>query len=262
MLSPLYTTANCKPAYELRWSLALFAKTSLPTADAWFQTLKGRTESDDVRLLEYHFKAPHTWFFLISTKPHVAPTQIIKSVKGRLQNLLRDAVPKAFRRNYSLTSVGHARREVVEAYVARQLGHHRMADAAVQQRFEEFQLTFPEVNLSQSQLSSHGRYLFNLHLALVHRDRWCDINLERLERTRDMVIGVAAKKEHRMSELSLFADHLHLTLGCRYDQAPEDVALGYLNNLAYAHGMKSLYCFSYYVGTFGEYDMGAIWSAL
>jgi len=40
------------------------------------------------------------------------------------------------------------------------------------------------------------------------------------------------------------------------------VALGYLNNLAYAHGMTALYSFSYYVGTFGEYDMGAIWSAL
>jgi len=37
------------------------------------------------------------------------------------------------------------------------------------------------------------------------------------------------------------------------------VALSYLNNLVFAHGMKALFCFSYYVGTFGEYDMGAIW---
>lgn len=262
MLRPLYTAANCKPAYELRWSLALFAKTSLPSADGWFDRLRARTEPDGVRLLETHFKAPSTWFFLVSTQPRVAPAQIIKSVKGRLQNLIQDAVPKAFRRNFSLTSVGHARREVVEKYVSSQLGHHRMADAAVQRRFEEFQLSFAGVDLSQPQLSSHGRYLVNLHLVLVHGDRWHDVSRDRTQNTCDMVQAVAAKKERRLSRLSLFADHLHLTLGCRYDQSPQDVALAYLNNLAYAHGMQALYSFSYYVGTFGEYDMGAIWSAL
>jgi REP element-mobilizing transposase RayT len=261
MLSPLYTAANCKPAYELRWSLALFSKSDLPDPDAWFEALRARTESDGVRLLEHHFKPPNIWFFLVSTKPHVAPPKVIKSVKGRLQNLIQDAAPKAFRRNFSLTSVGHVRREVVEAYVAGQLGHHQMVDAAVQQRFEEFQLSWPDVDLSHAQLSSHGQYLFNLHLVLVHRDRWSDISRERLETTRDIVIGVAAKKQHRLSRLSIFADHLHLTLGCHYERSPQDVALGYLNNLAYAHGMNELYCFSYYVGTFGEYDMGAIWSA-
>ena len=40
------------------------------------------------------------------------------------------------------------------------------------------------------------------------------------------------------------------------------MALAYLNNLAYAHGMKEMYCRGYYVGTFGEYDMGAVRRAL
>ena len=34
--------------------------------------------------------------------------------------------------------------------------------------------------------------------------------------------------------------------------------LGYMNNLAYVHGMKPAFRFSYYVGTFSEYDLGVI----
>jgi len=56
----------------------------------------------------------------------------------------------------------------------------------------------------------------------------------------------------------LLADHLHVTIGSGYSQSPEEVSLSYLNNLAYAHGMKAMYQFSYFVGTFGEYDLGAI----
>ena len=51
---------------------------------------------------------------------------------------------------------------------------------------------------------------------------------------------------------------IHLTLGCEISESPEEVALGYLNNCAYAYGMKPVYRFSYYVETFGEYDRGAV----
>ena len=36
------------------------------------------------------------------------------------------------------------------------------------------------------------------------------------------------------------------------------VALAYMNNLAYAHGMQPLFYHSYYAGTFGTYDLDAI----
>ena len=74
-----------------------------------------------------------------------------------------------------------------------------------------------------------------------------------------MIVTAARQKGLRLSRISLFADHLHVTLGCGYEQSPEDVVSAYLNNLAYVHGMKEVYCHSYYMGTFGEYDMGAVW---
>ena len=77
-----------------------------------------------------------------------------------------------------------------------------------------------------------------------------------------MIVSAARKKNHRLSRAALLADHLHLTVGCGPDESPEQVALGYLNNVAYAHGMQAVFRHGYYVGTFGEYVMGAIWNAL
>jgi hypothetical protein len=39
---------------------------------------------------------------------------------------------------------------------------------------------------------------------------------------------------------------------------PGEVALSYMNNLAYAQGMSEVFRYSYFVGTFGEYDLGVI----
>jgi REP element-mobilizing transposase RayT len=257
-MEPLYTKGNCKAAYRLRWSLALFTTTELPQAETWRIELGKAVERDGVRLLESRFHQPGVWLFLLSTLPQVAPPQIVKSVKGRLQHLVRASAPKAFRRNFSLTSVGDARREVVESYVASQLGHHPMADPRVEARFKDFQVVFPDVDPSAEQFSSHGRYVYALHLVLVHERRWREIRENYLSITRDMFFKVTRKKGHRLSRLALLADHLHATLGCAFEESPEEVALAYMNNLAFAHGMKRLFCESYYVGTFGQYDTGAI----
>jgi hypothetical protein len=137
-----------------------------------------------------------------------------------------------------------------------------MADRRVEERLAQFQLSFLDVDLSQPQFSSHGRYLYNLHLVLVHDGRWVDVDEARLVITRDAFRKAAAKKRYRLSRLAILADHIHATLGCGYVESPEEVALGYLNNLAFVHGMQPIYQFSYFVGTFGEYDLGAVRRAL
>jgi hypothetical protein len=53
-------------------------------------------------------------------------------------------------------------------------------------------------------------------------------------------------------------NHLHVLVGCDVVDAPRDVALSMMNNLAFAHGMTPVYRQSFYVGTFGPYDHGAI----
>ena len=49
-----------------------------------------------------------------------------------------------------------------------------------------------------------------------------------------------------------------MALGCGIGDAPLEVALGYLNNLAHVEGMKPVYQFGFFVRTFGSYDEGVI----
>lgn len=55
---------------------------------------------------------------------------------------------------------------------------------------------------------------------------------------------------------------MHLVLGCNLTDSPVEVVLGYLNNLAHAQGMRRVYQYGYFVGTVGEYDLGAIRQSL
>jgi REP element-mobilizing transposase RayT len=258
MVDAIYTAANCKPAYQLRWSLAVFARVELPPVEDWSEALKGVMEQDGVRILECHQSGTNAYQFLLSTRPATTPSWIVQRVKGRLQYLLRERHPKAFRRNFSLTSLGNATRKVVEGYLSEQLGHHRMADPSVDARLASYQLQFPDIDLGQPVFSAHGRYIYNLHVAVVHAERWRQARENFLNATRDRVLLMARQKGHRLSRLAILADHLHLAMGAPHEQSPEDIALGYLNSLSDAHGMQLVYQFGYYVGTFGEYDMNAV----
>lgn len=257
-MQPIYTPRNVHPAYQLNWGLTLFwRQAAVPDTD-WLIALQKATEHDGVRVLKHRLTDAGQSQFVISTKPHVAPKDLIRSVKGRLQHELRHQVPKALQRNYCLRGIGAATREVVEEYVTSQLDHHPMVDPRVQQRLTRFQQSYPEVDLKQPQFSAHGKYWYNLHLVLVNDERWMEIREKVLETLFATIERAAAKHSHRVSRLALLPDHVHLTLGCGIGDSPEEVAIGYLNNCAYAIGMKPLYQYSYYVGTFGEYDRGAV----
>jgi REP element-mobilizing transposase RayT len=229
-----------------------------PRETEWLVALKAATEADGVRILEHRFRNPEISQFLTSTTPDSAPPQIVRSLKGRLQYLLREQLPKAFRRNYSIHSVGSADLTAVEAYVAAQLEHHRMADDRVQLRLAKHQIHCPEVDLSLPVRGSHGEYHYNLHIVLVHAERWTEVRDDALTAIREMVMKASRTKGHRLSRAGILADHVHLLLGCNLNEAPQEVALGYFNNLAYAQGMRPVYQYGFYVGTVGAYDLGAI----
>jgi REP element-mobilizing transposase RayT len=257
-MQPLYTPENTKPAYELNWGLTVFWRTT-PVPDSLFlAALQQDTEPDGVRVLKHRLTTGDASQFFVSTKPHVSPQDLIRSIKGRLQHEIRVHVPKAFQRNYRLRSIGAATRTVVEEYVADQLGHHQMADPKVQQRLARFQKLYLNVDLSKPSFSAHGEYWYNLHLVFVSDERWMEIREDVLEKRLATIEGAAAKHRHRLSRAAVLPDHVHLTLGCEIGESPEQVVLGYMNNCAYACGMRPEFRFSYYVGTIGEYDRGAV----
>lgn len=125
-MKPLYTSANCNAACQLRWSLDLFSTRDLPPVETWADVLGEVVDRDGVRLLESRFQQPSVSLFLLSTQPPVTPPQIVKTVKGRLQHLLRASAPRTFRRNFSLTSEGDVRRDAVESYYVGTSGEYDM----------------------------------------------------------------------------------------------------------------------------------------
>jgi hypothetical protein len=77
-----------------------------------------------------------------------------------------------------------------------------------------------------------------------------------------MLKRAAAHHKHLLADAGILSDHIHLAIGCDVNESPQEVALRYLNNLAYSQGMKAAYQYGAYVGTFGDYDLGAIRQAL
>lgn len=257
MPQPFYTPENTRAAYQLNWSYVIFWHAP-PKSFDWLEDLQQATEADRIRILNHSLEPPLVSKFLVSTLPTVAPQFIPHRVKGRLQHLLQRETPNAFRRNYSLRSVGSTKRDKVEAYLASQLAHHPMADERVQERLAQYQICDPQVALANERQTSHGIYWYNLHLVFVMRDRDKHLAHGELSAIREMIRGAAKAKNHLLSRASILPDHVHLALGCQLDETPEVVALSYMNNICFALGMKPVLQSSYWVGTFGEYDLGAV----
>ena len=259
-LDPIYTHENTHAAYQLNWIVSAFPNAPLPAPNDWLVALQTATEPDGVRILEHRHNGGCEQF-LVSSEPRVSPSATVRSVKGRLQYLLRNQFPKAFRGNYRIESLGSVKADVVDAYVSRQPERHPMADPRVQAMFESFQFHDPSVSLVDVRYSSHGQFLHSLHVVVEHVDGWRDVNETSLAATRNMLIKASKNSGWLLARAGIVADHIHLEVGCGVAEAPGDVAVQLMNNLAFAHGMKPIYKFGFYVGTIGRIDWGAVWNS-
>lgn len=256
-VTALYLSNSTTAAWQLDWSLTVFWRSS-PMTDDWLNDLREALEPDGIRLLEHRFSQLDRSLFWLSSVPSVKPVELVQRVKGRLQYLVRSRWPKALRRNYDLHSIGSTRRDKTEQYVASQLSHHFPDDPDQRAALFDLQVVNPEVDLGQPRFTAHARYRCNLHLVFVHEDRWRQTQSVMHQQVRAMIRRAALAKGHLLSRLGLLPDHLHLVLGFSPDESPQDVALSYMNNIAYVYGMKSVLQPSYFVGTIGEYDLGAL----
>jgi len=119
--------------------LSIFPQTLLPPIHKWLGDLQASTIRDQVHTLDARILSDKVTQFLLSTEPSASPPDIVKSVKGRLQTILRPELKVAYRRNFRLTSVGDASIEVVENYVSAQLVHHRGSFATDATKYESIQ---------------------------------------------------------------------------------------------------------------------------
>ncbi len=254
---PAYTSENIVVAYQLDWSLTVFWRKPSWT-DNWFERLQQAVEPDGIRLLKHRFSDPQISLFLVSTKPDVPPISVPQRVKGRLQYLLRDNVQQPFQRNYDLRSIGSTTREKLENYLSSQLEHHPEEDRRIHWTLADLQVIRPEIDLSQPRFTSHGRFSSNLHLVIVNEGRWRETCRSNIESVREMLLRSAAKKHHLLKRIAILPHHIHLMFGVNVHETPLSIALSYMNNVAFVYQMHPVLKHSCFIGTFGEYDLGAI----
>lgn len=258
-MNPPYSADELTPAFHLRYDWTAWPSESMvfPTwLDRVLEDLAPTWENDGIRLLEYRCQSDQVQV-LASVLPTVSPRFFAQRMKGRLDHALRqsDAVI-SFSRKVSVSTVGRNCREQVEQYVQQQSNHHRFADPCWQSRLSELVFVDPTVDLAQPTEVKRGRYWFNLHLVLVADWRMPINCFETLLDIRERSLRIAQKHGHRLSRLAVQPDHLHASLRGQPDECAEQIALSYLNNLAYVHGR--LWKAGYYAGTFGEYGMAAV----
>ena len=257
-MDPIYALSNTRAAFQVNWSLSVFARPGVVLPMETIDHLQVPLEADGIRLLEWRAKAGGIAQFLVSTRPNIAPSFVVQRIKGRWQYLMRRSVAKPFRRNFHLASVGEVNSDVLESYVERQPRRHRMADPRVQEIMRNAQYDDPRVDLMRPVGSQRGQYVYALHVVLRNADGWRAISDSHLQCYRETIVQCARKHSWRLSRIGIVVDHLHVLLGPTIGDSPSDVALSLMNNLAYRQGMTRILEYSYYVGTYSMYDRDAI----
>lgn len=257
---PLYDPSRVEGAFQLR-----YAWTGWPSGRAFastpcevLSTIKKDWEHDGLRLLESRWTISEVQL-LFSARPHVLPVLLATRAKGRLDHALRTAsLPVEFSRKGAVRSVGDNTRAEVEAYIERQVGKEHFVDPRFEHAMREFTVVNRSVDLSAPAASARGRYWYNVHLVLVVKERFRIVDLECLATIRDSCFRIADKKGYAISRLSVMPDHLHMALRGDHEQSPNEIVYAFQNNLAHALGQRHLWEDTFYVGTFGEYDMDAV----
>lgn len=256
-IKPIYVPDNVKIAYQLRWAMTLFIKGNRPLLES-VQQLAPLLESDGIRVLTFRYAEPSMLQLTLSTLPAISPQFIIQRVKGRLWYAWKSFDDVKIEKHYSLRSYGTQERAIVEAYVSDQAAHHPMASSRVSQLFRDVNFADESVHLEQPILIDRSLVWFNLHIVLVHSQRWNNVYQSLVTKSQQMIRRVCRKHDWRLSRCGIVADHIHLSLGANISDSAQDVVLKLMNNLAFVYEMKPVYQFGAYVATFGEYDQRAL----
>lgn len=224
-------------------------------SSAGWESLTASWEEDGLRVLE-KFPTNKRVLITFSARPGVAPVLLATRAKGRLQHAYRTlgGVPCKFSRKLSVRSVGDSRTEDVRR---QQVGEEPLLDPDLRALLTRFTVEC-DVDLGTATRTMSGRYWYNLHLVLITSERYRIVDEAGLTILRDQSFRIAKKKGYAIASLALMPDHLHVALRGNIEHSPHEIALAYQNNLAHALDRGRIWQATYYVGTFGEYNMNAI----
>lgn len=226
---------------------------SAQTAAVW--------EADGLRLLEVRANSKKVQI-LFSVTPQVSPVFFCMRVKGRIQYACRQAgCAVDFKRNFAFRSVGENTSAVVQQYIQNQAFKEECADPRFRIALEAFTSVSHDRILTEPSKSGSGLYWYDLHVVLVTVHRFRLTDTETLGRIHHTAATVAEELGCAMAAISVLPDHVHLALRGALECSPEKIAVAFQNALAQAAGCRA-WSDEYYLGTFTDYDLGAIRSSV
>ncbi len=259
---PIYKPEHIRsPAYHLRYTWSGWPSSSrfaqLPSDD-FFGELDRKWQSEGLRRLEMKW-TPSLIQMTFSVKPPISPVFFASRVKGRLQHALRNAgLQSKFSRKVGFRTIGENRTSIVNAYIKRQVDREKFVDDRFAGFMRQFTVTDPTIELDEPTETNSGRYWYNLHLVLVVNQRTRFVDNQSLRTIDRGCVRIASKRGYAIASRSVMPDHLHLALRGNIEHSPQEMALAFMNNLAYVMRQNAIWQLGYYVGTFGVYDMGAV----
>ena len=201
-------------AFLLRYGwMAWLSSTTLPAEPgaAFWSELAANWQGDGLHLLERRWQADGLQL-LFSATPDVAPIDLARVAKGRLQHALRKAGQAVeFSRKIAVRALGENTRATVEAYIRDQLQHCELADPRYRDLLQRQAFTDPAVRLEEPVETLSGRYWYNLHLVLVTDGRW-RMGENEAARVRAGARAAAAACGYGVAKISIMPDHAHLAV--------------------------------------------------
>jgi REP element-mobilizing transposase RayT len=257
---PRYSAHNLHPPHDIHYSWTGWPSGSgfpdVPPAD-WIAALAGDLKADALELESYTWNSGAI-HLTVAASPDVAPVWLAQRLKGRLDHTMRSrGTSVSFSRKVSLRAIGHNRTPVVEGYVRDQLKHVELADPRYRETLASVAVDDATVDLSEPAISSHGRYWYSLHVVFVVAGRYRVGEQSFLERLRERVMDVSKRLGCALKRVAVMPDHMHLALRGDPKLSPASIALGLQEATAEVAGCR-LWEDGFYVGTFGDYDYGAV----
>jgi putative transposase len=261
---PVYDTATIKPAYQLHYHFAWHTRAKRPHfGDANVrlglnEALSSIAVEHNFRILEHQWQ-PTNLRALLSLQPQVCASEVARIVKGRLAAMARDRwrLSSLWSHSWFVRSVGRVTGDTIRHYVASQLQRHMGIDAR-DSKAAYHSLGDP----SQIRSSQHAKFEYNVHLVFVVERRLELLDAEIRQVLLDYLLHVCETKSWLPWDVEVVSDHTHLFLGLQPPDAPQQVALSLMNNLAWLFesrwrpllrdsGVRGLWQPGYYAGTAG-----------
>ncbi|MEZ6090787.1 MAG: transposase [Pirellulaceae bacterium] len=190
-------------------------------------------KADQLRMLKHRIDGSLVQF-VFAAKPSVSPTFLARVPRGDWIMLRHSGTAIKFSRKVAVRSLGENTARAVSHYIDHQIDNADFADASFARSIGPYTRRFPKINPNQPIEVTRGRYWYCLHLVLVTAERYRFCRVECFKRIYDRCLQIADRKAYRIAAISVMPDHLHLNLVGSVEHSPEQIALAFQNNLAFA----------------------------